>query len=98
MLFLQGPGPHGKAGFIGCRSWELDDPDRTKHRYVPLPADVDDELVRELSRNGGRLRTTNSDLNTVSKCAHIVSPRNGGKGSKECRKSPLVYPVGLNEH
>ncbi|RPD75850.1 hypothetical protein L226DRAFT_570087 [Lentinus tigrinus ALCF2SS1-7] len=89
-VYRDGPGPNGKAGFVGCRNWEAAQADSGKHRYVPLPADVDDDLVQELSRHGGVLTSASADLHAVAKCARMVSPRSGGKGSKECPYSHVV--------
>lgn len=77
----------GKLGFIGCSQWGVHQTNRRDHRFIPIPINVHEDLVIELFRTNGSFKHMSCDSTVVGQCAHIVPPRKGGKGSKECRES-----------
>ena len=69
----------GKTGFIGCSNWIRGQ--TTKHRFLNIPKDVKEALVKELfeSEDGDFSKKI-----STKKCARVLHPRSGGKGHKEC--------------
>ncbi|KAF8186408.1 hypothetical protein BJ912DRAFT_819653, partial [Pholiota molesta] len=70
----------GKSGFVGCSGW-IRGKDSKAHRFVPVPRDVKEDLVKELfdSKDG-----VFKDNLTTKACARVLSVRSGAKGRQEC--------------
>lgn len=73
----------GKLCFVGCSGWSSAElkADQRAHRFVPIPINVDESVVRELFRFNGSCKMTEAeDMSTTDKCAFIAAPRSGAKG------------------
>ncbi|KAJ7187583.1 hypothetical protein GGX14DRAFT_409088 [Mycena pura] len=75
---------YGKTSFVGCSKWTS--AQRFEHRYLPIPNNVDEELLQFAMQNGGRLPTTQT-VNEV--CALTVHPRIGA-GLHVCPYSHII--------
>ena len=85
----------GKTYFVGCSRWNQGSAARA-HRFISIPKEIDEELLRELFQNNGQFKNPDAISNSEvlaqgsGKCAYILPPRNGGKGRRLCRKYLLA--------
>lgn len=71
----------GKQFFIGCSKWTR--AEQFNHRYLPIPNNVDEQVLRFAMDNGGQFPA----VQTVNElCALTVHPRIGAKlnGCRMC--------------
>jgi|SRR5882724_823413 hypothetical protein len=81
-LNVQPPSIHGHKGFIACKKWRKDE--RYDHRYIQIEPNINEDELREMLDNGGRLRNHNVTLN--DKCSLVLHPRS--KQGVCCKFSP----------
>ncbi|KAJ7196013.1 hypothetical protein B0H12DRAFT_1245429 [Mycena haematopus] len=74
LVVLQNPSTYGKNYFVGCSQWtrsaEMGD-----HLYWAMPPNVDEDVLRFVMENGGRLPTAPTTMNP--NCILTVHPRIG---------------------
>ena len=77
---LKGCSKYGKVYFIGCSAWKYTESD--KHRYLPIPLNVDEDILTKVMDNDGVLPLDiASNLNET--CVLVVHPR---VALKDCRE------------
>ncbi|KAJ6522501.1 hypothetical protein DFH09DRAFT_1097081 [Mycena vulgaris] len=64
---------YGKEYFIGCSKWKRSE--TGSHLYWPMPPNVDEDVLRFVMENEGRLPTGPAEMNT--RCVLTVHPRVG---------------------
>ncbi|KAF8581715.1 hypothetical protein K439DRAFT_1618843 [Ramaria rubella] len=69
----------GKVYFVGCLAWKKEDPVKM-HRFIPIPYNIDEELLLKMIQNHGVL--LDDEIGT-STCALVVPWRIGAK-IKQC--------------
>ncbi|KAF9472149.1 hypothetical protein BDN70DRAFT_938396 [Pholiota conissans] len=70
----------GKSGFVGCSGW-IRGKNSRDHRFIPIPREVKEELVKELfDSQDGSFKTKF----TTKSCARVLPVRSGAKGDQEC--------------
>ncbi|KAF9552496.1 hypothetical protein CPC08DRAFT_728578 [Agrocybe pediades] len=80
----KGKSHDGKAGFIGCSLWVLEK--GNDHRFMPIPRDVDEKLVKELFDSPDGSFSESVD---TKQCARVLHTRHGGRGQQECHYSHI---------
>ena len=77
----------GKKCFIGCSGWKKSEDEGTfTHRFIPIPLEVNEDLVRQLFQNNGQLKISAQENVLGSTCGVVVARRVGAKGNQRCRK------------
>ena len=71
-LPFKGRSKFGKTYFVGCSSWKYNE--RDKHRYLPIPSNVDEDILLKVMANDGVL-PPNIASNTNAICVLAVHPR-----------------------
>jgi hypothetical protein len=85
LLPSKGCSKYGKAYFIGCSAWKYTE--RDKHRYLPIPLNVDEDILTNVMANDGVL-PSNIASNLNATCVLAVHPR---VALKACRE----YQIGI---
>ena len=76
----KGCSKYGKAYFVGCSAWKYTE--RNKHRYLPIPLNVDEDILTKVMANDGVLPSDiASNLNET--CVLVVHPRVALKACRE---------------
>ena len=76
----KGCSKYGKVYFIGCSAWKYTE--RDKHRYLPIPLNVDEDILTKVMDNDGVL-PLNIASNLNETCVLVVHPR---VALKDCRE------------
>ncbi|KAF8219461.1 hypothetical protein L208DRAFT_1383005 [Tricholoma matsutake] len=77
-----GPSKHGKHYFIGCANWKSSE--CFEHRYLAIPANVDEIQFKHVFESGGKLL---SQITDNHKCVLTVHPK---VGLKKCPYSHVI--------
>ena len=80
ILPLKGHSKCGKEYFIGCLAWKYAECD--KHRYLPIPSNVDEDILINIMANDGVLPFGNAS-NLNASCVLAVNPRLALKACRE---------------
>ncbi|KAJ2919368.1 hypothetical protein MD484_g1015, partial [Candolleomyces efflorescens] len=81
----------GKTYFIGCSNYNTGN--KMDHLHQWIPRNTDENIVKQLFQNGGRVelvRGCDDEVSGGDKCARVVSPRIGKKKS-ECPYSHFKH-------
>ena len=80
---LKGRSKYGKEYFIGCSGWKYTE--RDKHLYLPIPSNVDEDILTKVMANDGVLPLNNesTNLNLNVTCVLAVHPRVALKACRE---------------
>ena len=79
-LSFKGCSKFGKTYFVGCSAWKYNE--RDKHRYLPIPSNVDEDILLKVMANDGVL-PSNIASNTNAICVLAVHPRIALKACRE---------------
>lgn len=80
LLPSKGRSKFGKEYFIGCSAWKYTE--RDKHRYLPIPSNVDEDILTKVMANDGVL-PLNIASNLNATCVLAVHPRVALKACRE---------------
>ena len=80
LLPSKGCSKYGKDYFIGCLTWKY--AERDKHRYLPIPSNVDEDILMTVMANDGVL-LLNIASNLNATCVLAVHPRAALKACRE---------------
>lgn len=76
----KGRSKYGKEYFIGCSAWRYTE--RDKHRYLPIPSNVDEDILKTVMAQDGVL-PLNIASNSNASCVLVVHPRVALKACRE---------------
>ncbi|KAJ2913164.1 hypothetical protein MD484_g7252, partial [Candolleomyces efflorescens] len=62
----------GKSVFVGCTGWHLQE--KYKHRYLSVPWNIDEELLKQVFKNNGTLPSGEDALSFNEKCVLSLHP------------------------
>jgi hypothetical protein len=79
-LPFKGRSKFGKTYFVGCSAWKYTE--RDKHRYLPIPSNIDEDILLKVMANDGVL-PPNIASNTNTVCVLAVHPRIALKACRE---------------